>query len=348
MLPFYAAVLSLACVVSAAADSSSKANKCWAGDMTYATCCDEKTYGRFGNLLCWGNDERGVTYDFHNCCAPPCATGSSIDESACWAYNNMSTSMLERLFSWRQSSEGSQDAVFSFILSLIQPRSCFLVEIGSTHDVSRGSNVGWLEQSKWPTCVCGAEGWRTLRFDDADENPQINLHKEFVTKNNILDIFTRYNVPYDVDLVSIDIDSCDIYLFWELTRKWRPRVVAIEYNSRYDLGQSVAVDCFSDPPYHWRIGGFKDDVYGASLRAIFDAAELRGYAVVWVVSKLDVILVRKDLICEGHAIETVEALSQAFGSKVRLPMHTRAPPEFELKWTVDFSAWLDNQQRHVL
>merc|ERR1712032_321492 len=41
-------------------------------------------------------------------------------------------------------------------------------------------------------------------------------------------------------------------------------------------------------------------VFGGSLLAISEAAEARGYTVVWVEKCFEVFLVRRDLICRGE------------------------------------------------
>merc|ERR1712151_313934 len=62
--------------------------------------------------------------------------------------------------------------------------------------------------------------------------------------------------------------------------------------------------------------------------------------VVWVVRLLDVFLVRKDLLCDGHGISSVDELADKFGSNTGVRLHSRAPDDFKDKWTLDFRSWL--------
>merc|ERR1712217_99402 len=163
------------------------------------------------------------------------------------------------MLSWQVSSEGAQDAVLLFLFSILGVTYCQLVEIGSTGNESDKSNVALLERSQWPACRC-PWGWRGIRFDEGDENASLGLSAEFVTKENVGSLFHKYGVSEEPDLVSIDIDSCDLWVFLSLTLTHRPRVVAIEYNSRYPITASVTADCLRDPPYRWRMYG-KDDCY---------------------------------------------------------------------------------------
>jgi len=143
-------------------------------------------------------------------------------------------------------------------------------------------------------------GWHGLLFDGDHEAAQDNLHKEFITPENIVSLFEKYSVPEEPDYVSIDMDSCDLWVFLNLTEHFRPRVFTIEYNSNYNFDESVTNRCVNSAGerYVWN----SDDMYGASLAAIQKAAEQRGYTMVYVESHLDAFLVRRDLVCKGKEV----------------------------------------------
>ena len=49
-------------------------------------------------------------------------------------------------------------------------------------------------------------GFKVLLMDGGYENKLINLHKEMITEDNVVDLFMKYNVPKAADYISIDID----------------------------------------------------------------------------------------------------------------------------------------------
>ena len=51
-----------------------------------------------------------------------------------------------------------------------------------------------------------------------------------VTPDNIIELFQQLKVPKEFDVLSIDVDSFD-YWVWRSLTAYRPRVVVIEYNS---------------------------------------------------------------------------------------------------------------------
>lgn len=104
------------------------------------------------------------------------------------------------------------------------PKHRYFVEFGfdaREYEASMGANTASLHK----------QGWDGLLLDRQFENSKINLHKELVTPSNIVGILEKYNVPYDVDYISIDIDSVDVFVFFAILQsKYRPAVISSEYN----------------------------------------------------------------------------------------------------------------------
>lgn len=208
--------------------------------------------------------------------------------------------------SFRKFSQGNQDGVMK---SLFAPDNLGttnkgFVEFGfpdTTFDTSYGNGRHLVSDMGFHP---------ELLLDGGNENPHINLHKHFLTQDNIVDIFKHYNVSKEPDYVSIDIDSCDIWLFMAIASSYRPRLITVEYNSKYSISDYTAMNCKHD--YTWS----GDDIYGASLSAIYLAAQRKQYTMVYATPQLDVFLVRNDLICPG----TAPPLS-AFDYATILPLH---------------------------
>ena len=57
-------------------------------------------------------------------------------------------------------------------------------------------------------------------------NVSINLHQEFITVKNIEQLLNKYDVPQDLDLLSIDLDGNDYHILMALVT-FRPRYVLL-------------------------------------------------------------------------------------------------------------------------
>lgn len=116
-------------------------------------------------------------------------------------------------------------------------------------------------------------------MDGSNENQEIGLHKEFVTAENINHLFEKYNVPKKIDLLSIDIDFNDFYIWKSLDRIYQPRVVVIEHNASHLPIEDKVVKYYPNPIWD-------DSNYcGASIRALYNLGKVKGYSLIYTESR---------------------------------------------------------------
>ena len=193
-------------------------------------------------------------------------------------------------------SQWSQDGVLKYIFDHIGVTNRFFVEFGFDQNAyTFGANTHMLFE----------QGWKGLLMDGGHENATINLHKEMISIDNIVELFEKYKVPQEPDYVSVDLDSCDIWVMKKIATAYRPRVMTIEYNSNFPAGATVAW-----PPTcseRWK----GDKVYGSSVGAIFMAAEDVGYTVVHGIEVADLFLIRNDVLFGRSMDNGVKVYSQS-------------------------------------
>ena len=73
-------------------------------------------------------------------------------------------------------------------------------------------------------------GWRGLQMDGSNHNEKINLQREFITKENITQLFEKYNVPKLINVLSVDIDFNDFYCLHEILKNYVCDIIICEYN----------------------------------------------------------------------------------------------------------------------
>ena len=72
-------------------------------------------------------------------------------------------------------------------------------------------------------------------MDGSNQNSSINLQKEFIRHDNVLDLFAKYNVPIDLDLFSEDTDYADYWIVESVLEKYKPKIVVHEINQQKPL-----------------------------------------------------------------------------------------------------------------
>ena len=86
-------------------------------------------------------------------------------------------------------------------------------------------------------------------------------------------MFRKYDVPADFDLLSLDIDGNDFWVWQKIAA--RPRIVVIEYNSTIPVDQRLSIAY--EPTFAWS----GTDYSGASLRALQELGQRKGYTLIY-------------------------------------------------------------------
>lgn len=187
----------------------------------------------------------------------------------------------------KKYSQSYQDSVIEIVFENLGTKNDipFCVEFGFDSDRltegTTGSNTANLILNK---------RWNSLLLDGSHANTSINLHKHFITTENVYELFDKYRVPCEPEYISIDVDSTDLWLFDKISSKYRAMLFSVEYNAHFPLERAIT---FPDSKQEFWEG---DRGYGASLKALNLVANRRGYSLVSVVPPLDAFFVRNDLI----------------------------------------------------
>ena len=130
-------------------------------------------------------------------------------------------------------------------------------------------------------------GWSGLWFEGDPKNfekiqnnlkdfinkKQLNLVHAMIDRENVEKLFAENNVKKEIDILSIDIDGND-YWVWSSIENFKPRLVVIEYNPEY--GSYISAVPKYDKNYFWKRTRF----YGSSLSAFNKLAQKKGYSLV--------------------------------------------------------------------
>jgi hypothetical protein len=194
-------------------------------------------------------------------------------------------------------SQNGEDGLLLFLFDQIGTKSKYFIEIGAGGETSNTLNLALNF------------GWKGA-FIDGDID-QLNITKKqfensgssqdrfkyidsFIKKNNINDILDVNNVPNDIDLLSIDIDGND-YWIWDSMNNVKPRVVIIEYNASLGYKESMVMKHNDDHSKYEKhpLGWY----HGASLKAFEKLGKKKGYSLVCCDSLgVNAFFVRNDLL----------------------------------------------------
>lgn len=182
-------------------------------------------------------------------------------------------------------SQHGEDGVLEAIFMQIGATHKYFVEFGAGHGGE--CNTAYLARRG---------GWTGLLMD-AVESPGesgVKVHREFITAENINALFEKYKVPSSFDLLSIDLDGNDYWVWRSMAFSYRPRVIVIEYNASIPPGESRVIEY--DPNFSWN----GSDYYGASLSALEKLGRSKGYSLIYCESSGVNAFFVEDSLVEGH------------------------------------------------
>lgn len=193
-------------------------------------------------------------------------------------------------------SQNGEDGILQAIFTAIGTTNKYFVEFGAGS--GRQCNSAYFARKL---------GWRGLWMDGrkvASRGP-VPVHQEFITAENINDLFRKHGVPRNFDLLSIDIDGNDFWV-WKAITEFHPQVVVIEYNASVPPTQSRTIAY--DPHFCWP----RTDYFGASLLALQKLGREKGYTLVGCDSEgVNAFFVRDSLAAGRFVRSDIERLYRA-------------------------------------
>jgi len=180
---------------------------------------------------------------------------------------------------FRAYSQNGEDGILLYIFSLIGTTNKKAVEICA------GTGI----ECNTANLIINY-GWQALLFDGDERNVEIGRefyarHRDtflappkfvhaWIVKENINELLAVNGYTGEIDLLSLDLDGVD-YWIWEQLTCINPRVVVVEYNEplgfeRLTVPYDAQFDRFKLDPRYW----------GATLAAYCALAEKKGYRLI--------------------------------------------------------------------
>lgn len=253
------------------------------------------------------------------------------------AIANLDQRTVLRNREFKAHSQNGEDGLLLYLFSKIGTTDCRFVEFGIGD--GRECNTANLSLNF---------GWHGLLIDGSKENvikakdyynsrpevkpSQITVIQCFVTAENINEVLLDNGIDGEIDLLSIDVDGND-YWIWKAITVIEPRVVVIEYNATLGPDQPITVKY--DPNFHHLEKHPSGLYHGASLAALTKLANSKGYILVGCDSNgVNAFFVREE-VARGKLYE-VSVQEAYYPSSMRLRQIGSTAEQFERIKHLDF------------
>ena len=133
--------------------------------------------------------------------------------------------------------------------------------------------------------------WKGLQMDGSNENDKFNLRKEFITKENVVELFKKYNVPQNINILSVDIDFNDFYCLKEILANYRCDIIICEYNATHLANEDKII--IYDKNGSWDGSNY----FGVSLLSLEKLGKKYNYSLIYCnANGVNSFLIHNDLI----------------------------------------------------
>lgn len=180
---------------------------------------------------------------------------------------------------YRVYSQSDEDGIFVFLFAVLGARSKTFVDIGSADGINSNCanlaiNFGWhgLFIDGDEAAIARGKRFYSRHPDTFLYPPELICSK--ANRSNINDLISGAGFEGEVDLLSIDIDGND-YWIWDAVDCIQPRVVCIETHIEFGYNDIVV-------PYdeNYAYPGSHPDYHGASPVAMVKLADRKGYRLI--------------------------------------------------------------------
>jgi len=189
-------------------------------------------------------------------------------------------------------SQNGEDGVIAEILRRIGTGTRTFVEFGVESGIE-GNCVFLADVLRWRGLFMEGDpaSFARLSAKYAADDRVRTLHA-IVTPQTIEQLMSSAGLPPELDVLSIDIDSAD-YWVWAAITSFSARLVVIEYNA------ALGVDRVAVQPRDHAAGWNGTDDFGASLRALELLGAAKGYRLVHTeLAGCNAFFVRDDLAAD--------------------------------------------------
>ena len=191
-------------------------------------------------------------------------------------------------------SQFGEDGIIQYLINNISMKNKIFIEFG-VQNYKESNTKFLLINNNWKGLIIDSDS-KSIDYIKNDEiywKYNITAINEFITKENINNVFSSNGFEGDIGLLSIDIDGND-YWVWDAIKVVNPRIVICEYNSIFGCKDAVTIPY--DPNFNRTEAHYSNLYFGASLPALCYLGNRKGYIFIGSNSAgNNAFFVRKDL-----------------------------------------------------
>lgn len=240
----------------------------------------------------------------------------------------INTYLLDTKSGRNDASFAGEYKILDQLASELNIKNGFVVDVAASDGYNQSCTLGFFRRKGWAGLAIEMDPMKFSTLAFLYRNfPNAKLARNRVTPYNIKPLLNAYEVPKDISILNLDIDSYDLCVLDEMLKAGsRPRIISMEINEKIPSGIYFSVEY--DDKHYWQ----NDHFYGCSIDAASSVVKPFGY-ILYLMEFNNAIFLRKDSISSDF-VDLPPEIAYNTGYKDR-------PDRQELfPWNSDVEQWL--------
>jgi hypothetical protein len=181
----------------------------------------------------------------------------------------------------------------NFFLNKIENPSFYIIDIGSSTGTHTDPVFQFINNIKYKgLCIEG----KSECVNILKTKTHFDIYNGYITPLNVLDVFESYKVPYNIDILKIDIDGYDLEILRVILSKYKPMIIIAEINEK--IPPPICFEVKYKEDYSWD----NSHCFGFSIQSGAKVMNNNNYKIISIYD-LNNILCINDELCKSYEIQ---------------------------------------------
>lgn len=181
-------------------------------------------------------------------------------------------------YEFKVFSQNGEDGIIQFLINSLSIKNKIFIEFG-VETYKEANTKFLLLNNGWSGLIIDGDIEAMDRINCSDLHWKYDLQAigSFITRDNINDLIASAGIRGEIGLLSVDIDGNDYWVLKNIDII-NPQILIVEYNSLFGSEHKITVPY--DEKFVRTKKHFSNLYYGASVKALADLAQEKGYDLV--------------------------------------------------------------------
>ncbi len=175
-------------------------------------------------------------------------------------------------------SQWGDDGIIQYLVNYLDIDIKTFVEFGVADYLEANTRFLLINDNWTGLVIDGSEmNVAKIKKDEIYWKHDLIAKSAFITSDNINQLIEEEGIKGQIGLLHIDIDGND-YWVWKALEVVHPIIMIVEYNSIFGYERAITISY--KPDFVWTKAHYSNLYFGASILALCDLAEEKGYSFI--------------------------------------------------------------------